>query len=521
MDVTRILLADDDPEHRSLLTRALHQGDAQVEVHAASSREELLHAAHHGEFACAVLDYNIPPHTAPEIVHSLREILPGLPIIVVSASDDQSVAIESFRTTGVIDFMPKEDAVRPGLLWGRTQCAISDARRAHELRRRAERRLEAMRRVADTDALTGLFNRGYFLRLSRSSRLRPDRRRTTACVMIDLDHFKRVNDLHGHEAGDAVLVHAAKQMRAGARENDVLVRWGGEEFLAILPSASLVDAWCWAEALRQRLAENLCEHGSVSVRVTASFGVAVVPTSVLGTESAAEADRALYLAKEFGRNGVCTADMASAMDAVRSLRAGSDSGAAMLHQRWLGALRSELGAVQYDHLGPHGEAVARMADLLGRRLGLGTEDHADLHLAGLLHDIGKVGVPEEVLAKPGPLTLSERRMVDVHASFGARLARALGANDRVGSIIALHHERFDRSAWAERGAEPRASGVERLARILSVADAIVTMRVDRPYAGARSERQTLAELGRERGRQFSPEVVDAAWLVELPARNAA
>jgi HD-GYP domain-containing protein (c-di-GMP phosphodiesterase class II) len=216
------------------------------------------------------------------------------------------------------------------------------------------------------------------------------------------------------------------------------------------------------------------------------------------------ADHALYLAKDHGRDRVCTWTMIRAMEAAEQVSVEPESTLALRTSRWLSVVSVMLGPVQREQIGPHGRAVGELAGRIARGMGIEGEALAEVVAAAELHDIGKVCIPESLLAKPTRLSDAEKRYVDEHARYGADLAGALGAGERVCGMIVWHHRRFDK-APASREAS---SVVQRGAAIISVADAVVAMLSDRPYASRRTSRQALAEAKHERGRQFDPEVVD-------------
>lgn len=171
-----------------------------------------------------------------------------------------------------------------------------------------ERLLEANERLREqsvTDVLTGLRNPRYFRERLQEECLRADReRRPLALIAVDLDHFKRVNDRHGHAMGDRALRHAASVLEASARTSDIVCRVGGEEFAILCPSTLPEDAAVVAERMRRTLAEQPLVHGGTTLPLTASFGIAVRWPEGSPDTALKDADRALYAAKAAGRNRV-------------------------------------------------------------------------------------------------------------------------------------------------------------------------------------------------------------------------
>jgi len=502
---TRLLLAEDNADHQRLLISALTNGRPQVELCVVATREEVLANLRGGRFDCLVLDFNLPPFDAPTILRDARELLEETPVIVISSIAEQGVVIESMRT-GVADFVPKERAIEADFLWGRVQSAMERARKDRTDRRRLQRRIETLRQRADQDPLTGLGNRRFGARLLSSERHRKDRRQVSSCIAIDLDHFKAVNDTYGHAAGDVVLSRVADLLRRHAAPSDAVMRWGGEEFLVIKSSTPPAPAWIWADQVRRDVAQMDFRFQGRPCSLTASFGVATLSTINLSEASIHVADRALYMAKDLGRNRVCTEAMVQAYDAALGIHSESRP----TTQEQISALIAAIGPMgetQMEHIGPHSRRVRDLAAHIGRAMKLGEDSQVQLETAALLHDIGKAAIPEELLATPRRLTPDEKRLVDEHTKFGAEMCSALGLGEPVTQAVAQHHNRYDAGeACTERGTQA--------SRIISVADAFVSMTSRRPYTPQRTPKLALEELRSERGRQFDPEIVDTIHLVD-------
>jgi two-component system cell cycle response regulator len=379
--------------------------------------------------------------------------------------------------------------VRQGVA-GRAKDAI-----AHQL----EQALEAQYQLAVTDGLTRLHNRRFFeeslqLEAGRSRR----GARSLGLLVIDLDHFKEVNDRHGHPAGDRVLVEAAERFAAIARPGDLLARYGGEEFVVMIPDVRPDVLGAIAERYRRAISqEPFALPGGGSVRVLTSIGGACMPEHA-GTpgELVRVADKALYEAKRLGRDQV-------------SLGRTRETTVAEGHVHVPAGVLDFLRAVA-DELEPHfsgdehGALVASWAGLVCDELGLSAATRRRCVLAARLHDIGKIGVPAAILEKPGPLTTEEWRLVQQHPAIGARLVALVPGLEDVASVIAAHHERPDGRGYP-RGTE----SIPIEARIVAVLDAWAAMTTPRSYREALERAQARAELARGMGRQFDEDVVRA------------
>ena len=512
----RILLAEDDCAHQRLLLRAIVRGDEAGEVTTTSTRDELIAAARGARYDCIVLDYNVPPHTAPELIADLLPLQPGVPCVVVSASEEQRVVIDSLRT-GVADFIPKHEAYHGGALRVRIEAAMTLAKAQRVERRHINRRLRRLEKQANTDALTGLHNRRAADAVLEDMGLRQDRRTATSLVLIDLDHFKSINDTLGHDAGDHVLRDVAKAITNHCAETDFAARWGGEEFLVIRQSGSLADAWIWADELRRAITSHVALPDGCAPQ-TASIGVDVMPTCQVSTHAVIRADRAMYAAKDGGRDRVCTWQMAEALDAAHDLQSDPALSPRERLLELVELFRCSMGPTQFEHVGSHGARVRELCELAIRPTPDNVHDCTTLALAAEFHDIGKIGVPVAVLALPRRLTAGERRFVNEHSRFGAEILLACGAAAQAADAVRRHHDRFDVPDSSEHAASH--DSMPSMAAVICACDAFVAMTSERAYSGARSVPDSLAELGALRSLQIHPAAVDAVARIDR-ARLAA
>ena len=358
------------------------------------------------------------------------------------------------------------------------------------------RALRAMR-LALTDPLTGLGNHRHFHdRVERELAEADQRGKDFSLCLVDVDDFKRVNDLYGHPAGDTVLA----QIAANLRQNGEAFRLGGDEFAVLLPQSDEAEAVSAASAIVDRVSALALDHiGSVTV----SAGVATFPTQAPSRlELVRLADSALYWAKEHGKNRahVYRPDVVELAE-LRRLAHGPDRAARFR------AAESLAKAVDLrdTYTGSHSARVAELAAKVAARLGLDQELIELTRLAGSLHDLGKLAIPEEILRKPGPLTDPERLVLERHPQIGFRMLDSLGI-EPVADWILHHHERWDGNGYPDRLPGPQ---IPLGARIIFVVDAYDAMTSDRVYRGSLSPYEALEELERCAGTQFDPDVVVA------------
>ena len=506
MPKTRILLVENDADHQSLLGMALTNGRPDVELCTAVNGEECLKKMGERLFDCLVLDFKLPDYEADELLPILTKSPNNCPVVVVSSSRDQEVVIRSMRNGGM-DFVPKTVAIDSDNLWRRIAGAIERHRRHRMKRQQVNRRINQLARLAETDPLTGIPNRRYGDRLLGGFSHRPyDRRGPVSILMLDIDHFKAINDTYGHAVGDAVLREIAETLRAHANKQDTLCRWGGEEFLVVKPSTSLAEAVAWAENARRAIECLKGCFGDGIRPVTASFGVVECPGQQVSQETIARADRAMYLAKTRGRNRVITGGMVTFQELLELSGVSEDDTPEQRRNNVLDLCWDRLGITQREHLGGHSEHVGRLAVCLGRVLGLGRQTLEGLRTAALLHDLGKLIIPEEVLGKPSALSPQERELVSRHAEEGSDMSIDLGVSRLTADWVRYHHVRFD-GKGSPSGLRGEAIPLE--ARILSVADALDAMTSRRPYRSTYSTASAMDELQQERGHQFDPTLVDS------------
>jgi len=361
--------------------------------------------------------------------------------------------------------------------------------------------------AARTDALTQLKNR-LALDQEVDEQLEVARRGGGQLTVVvgDLDHFKAVNDQLGHRAGDRALVRVARILASHRRAGDTVARTGGEEFTLLLPNTSEHDAYLAAERMRVAVAR---EFAADPVPLTFSFGVANFPDHGGSADAVTEsADQALYAAKALGRNrSVIFNREISAIFAPEGGGRGLDAS----HLPTLLTLTEALD-IRDAGTANHSRTVGRYCALIAEQLGMPEEHVERVEMAGRLHDIGKIGVPNAVLQKPGPLGSREMAQVRTHPEIGAEVLAGQGLEDLRSWVIA-HHERPDGKGYPAKLTDAQ---IPLEAKIIAVADAYEAMTADRVYRAGIGTKAARVELLRCAGAQFDPRVI-AAFLAVLEA----
>lgn len=371
-----------------------------------------------------------------------------------------------------------------------------------EIERRQALAIESARDELTDFASAGTFQDG----LARAIR-HSDRYDLPLClVLFDIDTLAEVNRRHGRAIGDDVIAEVAARARGVARASDMLARVGGEEFAWVMPGAGASEGGHAAERLRIGIAEQpFGEAGSMSV----SVGVAEWAGELSADDLFAAADAALHQAKTGGRNRVFRSDRIP----PEPERAAA---AASVREQALVALRALARAVDAKDPSTHRHStrVARIAERLAEEIGWPAEDLRRISDAGVLHDVGKLLVPDAILAKAGPLDDEEFAEVMRHPGSGADIASEVLDSDQT-SWVRHHHERWDGTGYPDRLTGP---AIPLGARLIAVADAWDVMTRARHYREPMSSEEALRELAAHAGTQFDPEL--SAALARLAERGA-
>ncbi|BDI33224.1 hypothetical protein CCAX7_52750 [Capsulimonas corticalis] len=379
-------------------------------------------------------------------------------------------------------------------------------RRAVEVER--ERMLAEALAKQDLDPLTGLLNhRAFQKRFDDEATRALEDNYSLAVVVIDLDNFRFFNEVYGYQVGDELLLRVADALRAATRYYDCMARFGGDEFVVLMPGACAEDVASLRARLTQRLEEISYEPpGSESaVPLSVSAGVALFPdeaaTRVLTLEMATER---LHRAKTGGRdNGV---------DLLRASLAESVSGFSMLY----GLVSAVDNKDRYTR--HHSEDVMLYCLEIAEQLGWSSEEKHVLRVAALLHDVGKIGVPDSILRKPGKLTEEEITIIQEHPTLGAIIVGAIPALHPTLDAVRHHHE-----CWNGSGYPAALAGlnIPPMARVMAVADAYSAMTTDRPYRKGMDPMHALEILRSGAGEQWDPECVAAFLSVRLAGEDLA
>ena len=379
------------------------------------------------------------------------------------------------------------------------------------------RQNQDLEKLATLDSLTSCLNRrAFFKEMEIHWNAAARHGHALGCIMVDLDHFKAINDTHGHGTGDLVLQKVSDQLRSGRRPSDLVCRYGGEEFCILLPYTDIDDAAIVADNCRKAIAQTAFDNLSV----TASIGVSAVSLGARDPQQMVDqADQCLYVAKREGRDRVIRFDEAGdrvgqsatdvtsvrhadAGDADVDVREGSRESAIPFH-----AVTALLSALAYRDMSTaeHSRRVADLCVATARDM-LSVRASYHLEIAALLHDIGKIGVPDSILLKPDRLTEQEWKVMAMHDRVGVEIVQSTFSSPEVAEIVRTHRAWY--GGTPDHPELPLGEEISLGARILGIADAYDAMTNDQVYRKALSRERAFGELRRCAVRQFDPDLIE-------------
>src|SRR5882724_5092297 len=388
---------------------------------------------------------------------------------------------------------------------------------------------QKLQRQSITDGLTGIKTRGFFLEAVQSEWKRASRSgRPFSVVAVALEKNKEVNDSMGHLEGDLVLARVGRLLEQKCRQSNVVARYGGDEFIILMPETGIEQAQILAERLRLWISTDPMLQEQ---HITGSFGVGSFPVHGFSVEDIIRvADAGMYVSKHKGGDRVSTAEEFADGETAAVQRqlisgyiegflqrehtgpehleellttlkkmCGDDEGCNFVVLREAIETLTRAAESRELNCSGHGEMVAHYCETIARSLRLTSEDVADLVYAARVHDVGKIFVPERTLNKSGPLTDDEFYILKMHSRVGGEILATIPGSENIQKAVEHHHEAFDGGGYPAR---LRGEEIPLWARIIAIADAYVNMTTDRSFATAKTSEQALNELEKLSGTRY-------------------
>ena len=514
-DVIDVCIIEDDHAERALLLRRLlRQGYSVVQASDGKRGFDLIRQ-HHPRIV--ISDLMLPHLSGIELCHRLRNDpeLAGTYLIIVTAYDSGKRKRDALNA-GADDYLIKpydQDELDAKARNGMRICHLQ----------------ERLRRAALTDGLTGLWNHTHFRELLNREFARARRYGgELSLLMLDLDHFKAINDTYGHEIGNRVLKGVSKHLQNSARDVDTVARYGGEEFTVICPLTSPKAAMTLAERIRASMPDAVRVPEHPELAVYASIGVVGSNDTCISSahDMITHADQALYSAKGNGRNQVRRCEevvqrlteetvQVGEIDRLRKQVVALSMQAKDLCLQSVWALVQALEA--RDPLtAQHSRNVKFYVERLVRADGWPENLGQAATNAAMLHDLGKIGIPDGILQKPGKLTPSECATLRQVPLITCKILEPLRIFETETVIIRHLRERFDGTGYPDRLAGDR---IPIGARIVSLAEAFDSLTSDRAYRPSRTIDEAIAKIQSEAGACFDPQFVELLAELAVEQRN--
>lgn len=516
-ELRRILVVDDEEEIRRMLADLLDRPDWHVDL--AQTGQEALDRILQQSYDVVISDILMPQVDGMDLLQRIAAVRPHMRVILITGAGSTERVKQAMRL-GAYDYIEKPFDPQAFL-------EVVEAAMNAEVNGSI---LSPASTSNGCDVLTGLWTHRHFFEYLAYLRARCRRNNEPLGILVlDVDNFSEVNTLFGYAAGDDVLGEISRRLRRLIRDTDVAARYGSEEFIVALPQATTATALCVAERIRSTMAaEAIPVTDSDRRTITVSIGLAECETGFIEPEDdlVRRATEALRLAKAQGKNR-CVAwqprDPARAdaprpdMAGVQALTEQLEIINGQLKQTCLESTRALIAAVEAKdpYTEAHSMAVTLYAEAIGREMDLDGPLLQTIRTAALLHDIGKIGVPDQILTKPGKLDAAEWQVIKRHAQMGVQILEHASFLRAELPIILYHHEWFNGRGYPEGlSGEQIPLG----ARVLNAADAIDAMFSRRSYKDGYDSPRVIEELRKGTGTQFDPKVAGAAirWLEAHP-----
>ena len=509
-----ILIVDDNPQIGTTLNDILsEEGYSIVRAETVTGAKRKLSEKFHN---IVLADLKLEDGSGLDILKAVKAPHPDTFVIILTAFASMDTAIMALNE-GAFAYLQKP--LNPVEL----KLTIQKALQMQSLTVQNRHLLKQLQELSLVDPHTGLYNYRYLKHrldkeLSRSKRHAVP----ISVIMMDIDYFKSINDVYGHQYGDFILNSFGQFLLKFTRGSDVVVRYGGEEFVFLLLDTNKEGALFFAHRLLEKINEHIFDDKGNKINLKISMGLASFPEDHLtdtGDGLIDVADRALSRAKEEGGNKICTTQEIYQREIKLELKKGGPESVEKLKnklsrmsQRISNSLIESIYAfsktieARDSSTGDHSKKLMVLVTRMGESLGLSSKEIEDLEHAAVLHDLGKIGISDLILHKKSKLSSSEYKKIQKHPQIGAEIIRPVHSLSGVVPSILYHHERYDGQGYC---AGLKGNQIPMGARIVAVADVYQALVSNRPYRKAYSKQEALKIIKEGSGSQFDPKVVDA------------
>jgi len=460
-----ILLIDDSPVDRKIIRMTLEKRLGNVTIHEMDNGFDVNEKIRELNVSMCIVDVMMPQKDGFEVLAEIKEdsSVKDIPVIICTGIRDNS-AIEKALELGAYDYFSKpltEEALKISL--------PLKVRNAMELMKRNNE----IKHLSYHDVLTGSYSRRFYE--EEIKRLDVPRNLPITIVMGDVNGLKLVNDTFGHVVGDEVLIKVAEVIKNNCRIDDIVARWGGDEFVILLPNTESTEA----EKIIRRIQDEFLGEDVRNLNISISFGMAVKTNEEVSINSILKnSEDFMYKNKMMVK------------ESARS--------------QMIGAMTKTLNE-KNPREEKHSKRVSEICMSIGQDMMLSELEVNKLKLGGLLHDIGKIALEEDILNKPGRLTDVEWERIQRHPSIGYRILSEVEEMRDIAELALSHHEHWDGNGYPRRLVGEK---IPLLARIVAVADTFDAITSERTYRKVLSTAEALEEIKRCSGTQFDPQVVD-------------
>ncbi len=464
-------------------------------------------------FNLALVDLKLPDDSGLKLLKEIKKSNSETIIIVLTGFASLESAVYAMNE-GAFSYIQKPLNVEE------LKITIKKALKMQELSLNNKNLLIRLKELSLKDPLTGLYNYRYL-----RERLFSEFKRATryiiplSIIMLDIDYFKSINDIYGHQYGDAIIKEIAHNITSSSRVMDIITRYGGEEFIILLPDTNKEGAFILGNRLLHKISNHTFDEKGNKIKLKISIGITSFPEDGANTESELldSVNKALDAAKELGGNKVVSFKRINSKDIINIVKKSGEESIGELKEK-LFKLESRVNQTLLESIyafaktieakdyytGEHAENMVAIAVMIGKALNLSNDEIQNLERAAILHDLGKIGIPDNILHKKSKLSKKEYAVVKKHPQIGAEIIRSIHFLKEVAPIVLYHHERFDGMGYSSglKGNE-----IPLGARIIAVADVYQALISDLPYRKAYGKQEALKIIADSAGTHLDPTVV--------------